>query len=180
MPVDASSSPPAGLDKVLEENIRTLVERRERDERQAPWSDRVAGRVTRFTGSMVFVLLHLVLVGGWFAVNLGLVPGVAPVDPSFVVLAMLASVEAIFLTSFVLISQNRMARTAEKRADLDLQINLLAEHEITRLVSLTRAIAERLDVEVPTRDLAEAERDVAPGRVLDAIESRQEADTASL
>jgi uncharacterized membrane protein len=101
---------------------------------------------------------------------------VQPFDPSFVVLAMLASVEAIFLTSFVLISQNRMAQTAEKQADLDLQINLLAEHEITRLVSLTRAIAQRLDVEVPTRDLAEAERDVAAEKVLDAIESGREAD----
>jgi uncharacterized membrane protein len=164
------------MNEVLEQNIRTLVERRERDEREAPWSDRLAERVTSFTGSMVFVLLHLVLVGGWFVVNLGWVPAVRPFDPSFVVLAMLASVEAIFLTSFVLISQNRMARTAEKQADLDLQINLLAEHEITRLISLTRRIAERLDVEVPTGDLAEAERDVAPDRVLDAIESRREAD----
>jgi uncharacterized membrane protein len=176
MPTDISTPPPAGLNKVLERNIRTLVERREREEQEASWSDRVAERVTRFTGSMVFVLLHLALVGGWFAVNLGWIPGVQPFDPSFVVLAMLASVEAIFLTSFVLISQNRMARTAEKQADLDLQINLLAEHEITRLVSLTRAIAQRLDVDAPTGDLAEAERDVAPDRVLDAIESRREAD----
>ena len=134
----------------------------------------MAERVTGFTGSMVFVLLHLVVVVGWFAVNLGWVPGVRPFDPTFVVLAMLASVEAIFLTSFVLISQNRMARTAEKQADLDLQINLLAEHEITRLVSLTRAIAERLDVEVEARDIAEAECDVAADKVLDEIELRRD------
>jgi uncharacterized membrane protein len=173
--MDIPSSSPPGINEVLERNIRTLVDRRERDERKSSWSDRVAERVTRFTGSMFFVLLHLALVGGWFVVNLGWMPGVAPFDPTFVVLAMLASVEAIFLTSFVLISQNRMARTAEKQADLDLQINLLAEHEITQLVSLTRAIAERLDVEVATRNLAEAERDVAADKVLDAIESRQEA-----
>jgi uncharacterized membrane protein len=168
-----STRPLAGLNRVLERNIRTLVERREREEQGAPWSDRVAERVTGFTGSMVFVLLHLVLVVGWFAVNLGWVPGVRPFDPTFVVLAMLASVEAIFLTSFVLISQNRMARTAEKQADLDLQINLLAEHEITRLVSLTRAIAERLEIEVEARDIAEAECDVAADKVLDAIESKR-------
>ena len=72
----------------------------------------------------------------------------------------------------MLISQNRMAQTAEKQADLDLQINLLAEHEITRLVSLTCAIAERLDVEAGDRDIAEAERDVAADKVLDAIESQ--------
>jgi uncharacterized membrane protein len=67
--------------------------------------------------------------------NLGLVPGVPAWDSSFVALAMLASVEAIFLSTFVLISQNRMAAAADKRADLDLQISLLAEHEVTRLAT---------------------------------------------
>ena len=61
---------------------------------------------------------------------------------------MVASVEAIFLSTFVLISQNRMAAAAEKRADLDLQINLLSEHEITKLVSWVSAIADRIGVEI--------------------------------
>ena len=80
---------------------------------------------------MRFVYLHLALFGGWIIVNLGLIPGLRPFDPSFVVLAMVASVEAIFLSTFVLISQNRMAAAADRRADLDLQVSLLAEHEIT-------------------------------------------------
>ena len=71
------------------------------------------------------------LFGFWIVANLDWVPGVPAWDPSFVVLAMAASVEAIFLSTFVLISQNRMA--ADKRADLDLQVSLLAEHEVTRL-----------------------------------------------
>ena len=65
-------------------------------------------------------------------------------DPTCVVLAMVASVEAIFLSTFILITQNRIATQAQKRADLDLQISLLAEHEITRLLTLTVAMAERL------------------------------------
>ena len=74
-------------------------------------------------------------------------PGLRPFDPfPFVMLAMAASVEAIFLSTFVLISQNRMAELADKRADLDLQINLLSEHEITRLVKLLDAVAKRLGI----------------------------------
>jgi uncharacterized membrane protein len=120
-----------GLSPVLERNIRALQLRREREEKEASAEERVGEAITRFTGSMRFVYLHLALFGFWFVANLGWVPGVSAWDPSFVVLAMVASVEAIFLSTFVLISQNRMAAAADKRADLDLQVSLLAEHEIT-------------------------------------------------
>src|SRR5438445_1144704 len=96
---------------------------------------------------MGFVYLHLAVFGFWIAVNLGMVSGVPEFDPSFVILAMAASVEAIFLSTFILISQNRMAAAADKRAELDLQINLLAEHEVTKLVGLLSAIADRMGVE---------------------------------
>jgi uncharacterized membrane protein len=76
-----------------------------------------------------FVYLHLAVFGVWILINLGLVPGVGLFDPSFVILAMVAAVEAIFLSTFVLISQNRMAASDAKRAELDLQISLLAEHD---------------------------------------------------
>lgn len=102
--------------------------------------------------------------------SLGLLP-VPPWDSSFVVLAMVASVEAIFLSTFILISQNAMSAAADRRADLDLQINLLAEHEITRLIELVTAIAHRLDaLEDPPPDLAEASRDVRPEQVMRRIE----------
>ena len=60
---------------------------------------------------------------------------------------MFASVEAIFLSTFVLISQNRMAALADQRADLDLQISLLAEHEISRVIALATSIADRMGIE---------------------------------
>jgi uncharacterized membrane protein len=103
--------------------------------------------------------------------NLKWVPGVPAWDESFVVLAMIASVEAIFLSTFVLISQNRMAAVADKRADLDLQISLLAEHEVTRLVTLVAGIAAKLDVRTEADDeVSELKKDVAPEAVLDQIE----------
>jgi uncharacterized membrane protein len=91
----------------------------------------------------------------WIAANLGWVPGVEAWDPTFVVLAMVASVEAIFLSTFILITQNRMGAAADRRAELDVQIGLLAEAEITKLVQLVAEIAERMNV--PQADHPEVE-----------------------
>src|SRR4051812_8421767 len=106
---------PDSLNRALARNIATLREREERQRGEAKAHERIAERVTRFTGSIRFVYLHLALYGLWIAANLGWL-GLDPWDPSFVVLAMVASVEAIFLTTFVLISQNRMAAESERRA----------------------------------------------------------------
>jgi hypothetical protein len=119
---------PPGLGSVLENNIRALQERRAREEAKATLQDRIALSITRFTGSMGFVYLHIFVFTAWIVVNLGLVPGFPQFDASFVTLAMMASVEAIFLSTFILITQNRMSSVANKRAELDLQISLLAEH----------------------------------------------------
>lgn len=161
---------PPGMTDTLAENIERLARRRREEEAQAPLPDRIADRITGFTGSMTFVALHVVLFGGWIVVNLGWLPLVEPFDPTFVVLAMIASVEAIFLSTFVLISQNRMAAQADKRADLDLHITLLTEHELSKLAGLVARIAERLDVPARSPDLAEIQKNVSPEVVLDALE----------
>ena len=129
---------------MLERNIRSLDLRRAREEARASLEERIAQAITDVSGSMNFVYLHVAIFGFWIVGNLGIVPGLSPWDPSFVVLAMVASVEAIFLSTFVLITQNRISRVAEKRADLDLQISLLAEHEITKIAELVAAIADRM------------------------------------
>jgi uncharacterized membrane protein len=168
---------PSGLSPVLERNIKALQLRRQREEAEATAEERIAETITRFTGSMLFVYLHLAFFGLWIVANLGWIPGVPQWDPSFVVLAMMASVEAIFLSTFVLISQNRMSAAADKRADLDLQISLLAEHEITRLVTLVSGIADRMGVRTEAdAELGEITQDVAPEAVLDEIEAAEPTD----
>jgi uncharacterized membrane protein len=169
------SPKPQGLSSVLARNIATLKARREREEAEATLQARVADAITRFTGSMPFVYIHLVVYGFWIIANLGWIPGVPKWDESFVILAMEASVEAIFLSTFVLISQNRMAAAADKRADLDLQISLLAEHELTKLTTLVGEIAQKLGVETEVdEELEEIEQDVAPDAVLDVIEDTED------
>jgi len=103
------------------------------------------------------------------------VPGVPAFDPSFVVLAMVASVEAIFLSTFILMTQNRMSAAADKRAELDLQISLSAEHEVIKLAALLSAVAERLGIQTEVDgEVEELTEDVAPEAVLDEIEERRQ------
>lgn len=163
------------LARIVERNIEALLARRKLEDERRATQDKIADAITRFTGSMRFVFLHLVLFGIWIVVNLGWVPSVPRFDPTFVILAMFASVEAIFLSTFVLITQNRMAQLADQRADLDLHISLLAEHEVTRLITLVTAIAEQLQIpEARDPELPELERDVAPEEVLEQMEELEE------
>jgi uncharacterized membrane protein len=162
------------LSRTIERNISALLRHERAEARQATLQDRIADRITGFAGSMPFVYLHLLLFGGWIVVNLGWVPGVAPWDPSMVVLAMLASVEAIFVSTFVLISQNRMMEQAERRAALNLQISLLDEHETTRMMALVLAIATKLGIETDVdAEVRELQRDVEPEAVLSRIEAEE-------
>jgi uncharacterized membrane protein len=164
----------SGLTRVVERNIRTLYARRQRETAAASLQDRIADAITRFTGSMIFVYLHLLIFGLWIVINLGWLPGIPTFDESFVVLAMVASVEAIFLSTFVLITQNRMAAAADKRADLDVQINLLAEHELTELTRVVRQIADKLGLSVEAdKQLQDAQQEIAPEAVLDEIENTE-------
>ena len=163
------------LSRTIERNISALLRHERAEARQATLQDRIADRITGFAGSMPFVYLHVLIFGAWIAINAGVVPGLPRWDPTLVILAMAASVEAIFLSTFVLISQNRMQAADEKRADLDLQISLLNEHETTRLLQLVSAIAERLGIDgVNDEELRELKADVPPEAVLDRLEAADE------
>lgn len=163
-----------GVTPVVERNIRALCRRRHREAAAASRQERVADAMTRFAGSMPFIYLHAVFFGLWIVANLGWIPGLPRWDPSFAVLAMVASVEAIFLSTFVLITQNRMAAAADRRADLDLQISLLAEHEVTKLAALVAGIARKLNVEgADNPEIEQVQAEVMPEVVLDRIDSQR-------
>lgn len=172
MPSAAQSD---NLQSSLKRNIEAIAERRRREEAEVTFGERVARGITGFVGSLLFVVLHVVLYVGWAAINLGFVPGVPPFDPDFdaLGLGLLTSMEAIFLSTFVLMTQNRMAAAAAKRADLDLQVSLLAEHEITRLVQMVADLSEHMGLDRRSAEVEEIQQDVAPEAVLDAIEAKE-------
>jgi len=161
-----------GLTPALARNIEAIMRRRRDANDAAGAQERAAAAISRFAGSMAFVYIHLAAYGSWILANTGLVPALPAWDPSLVILAMAASVEAIFLSTFVLINQNRMAAEDDLRADLDLQVSLLNEHETTRLIAMVEAIAIKLEVSTDADDeVKELKQDVAPEAVLDRLEA---------
>jgi uncharacterized membrane protein len=128
----------------LERNVRTIaaLERDAIEERSA--ADRASDAITKVVGSAPFVAIHAGAFAVWIAVNVALVPGVSPFDPyPFSFLTLVVSLEAIFLSIFVLMSQNRMSRLADRRAHLDLQVDLLAERELTVMLHLLQALCAK-------------------------------------
>jgi len=101
------------------------------------------------------IALHTLWFGVWMLWNSGWVPGLHVFDPfPFMGLTTIVSLEAIFLSLFILVSQNRATRRADERAHLDLQINLMAEREATKMLRLLQVLcayhglAEASDSEV--------------------------------
>jgi uncharacterized membrane protein len=107
-------------------------------------ADRLSSAVTRFTGSSGFAIVHALFFAVWLIANSSTVTHRPPFDPyPFSFLTLVVSLEAIFLSVFVLMSQNQMTRQADKRAHLDLQIDLLAEQELTVMLYMLRRLCDK-------------------------------------
>jgi uncharacterized membrane protein len=138
---------PATVEELTQTNIKTIVELEAAAKRKQTTSERIAERVANFCGSMTFVWVHV----AWFAVWIlaDTLPGVEHFDPfPFTFLTLVVSLEAIFLSSFILISQNQETRLTERRNHLDLQINLLTEQENTKMLQILEQIAGKVGVEI--------------------------------
>jgi uncharacterized membrane protein len=150
-----SNSPEATV-RATRENIDAVAKVEEDFLRDRTLPDRIADGIGSFAGSLKSVALHVLVYGTWIVVNLGLVPGIPKFDPfPFILLAMTVSMEAIFLSTFVLMKQNRMSRREDLRAHLDLQINLLSEREMTLVLQMLQSISARLGVRLSPGDLEE-------------------------
>ncbi len=163
--------PKINLSHHLERNIRVIEKLREEAERARTFESRAADAITSFAGSMKFLYLHAAWFIIWIAINMGWVADVHPFDPyPFGLLTMIVSLEAIFLSTLVLISQNREAKLNSRKESLDLQIDMLAEYEVTHTLRLLRLIAEKLEIPVDS-ELNELCEDVAPDIVMHEIQS---------
>lgn len=136
------------LPNAVTSNIRSVSEMESALEEHRRIVDRIADTIGTFSGSMAFVALHVVWFLFWFLANTGLIPGVPRFDPfPFILLAMIVSVEGVLLSTFVLMKQNRMQQRIDIRDQLNLQIDLLAEKEVTKSLEMLRAICRRLDID---------------------------------
>lgn len=163
------------LSKIIERNIRTIIRLRLQTANKRNLQDRIADSITSFSGHIVFVYVHLVWFGAWIVLNTGRM-GVHPFDPfPYGLLTMVVSLEAIFLSTFVLISQNRLSEESEYRTNLNLQIALLTEHEVTRVLQMLDAIQEKMGIDNDEdSELADLEMETKPEDVLTEIERLQQ------
>lgn len=163
------------LSQVIERNIRALIHLRTKAARGRGLQDRIADVITSFSGRMVFAYVHIAWFGLWILLNTGRL-GAPIFDPfPYGLLTMIVSLEAIFLSTFVLISQNRLGEETERRADLDLHIGLLTEHELTRVLQMLDAIQDKLGiVDHAKSDLADLEMETRPEDVLAEIHRLQQ------
>ena len=171
---DTAHSAPR-LSAVIRRNIRTIVRLRQQASGSRDLQDRLADGITSFSGRMLFVYVHIVWFGAWILVNLGYF-GIRAFDPfPYGLLTMIVSLEAIFLSTFVLISQNRLSGEAERRADLDLHVGLLTEAELTRVLVMLDAIQDKMGIpNDDDKELADLEQETRPEDVLLEIERLQQ------
>lgn len=175
-PADPTVPPPGehNLAGALSRNIEAVARRRAEDQKSASPSIKLAIRIGRLIGRMSFAYANVAFYALWFAGSRGWLPGVAAFDRDLYLVGSVASVEAIFLALFILILQNTAAAAADRRDDLNLQVSLLAEHEITQLIKVTVAIAEKLGIDPGHHsEIADLQNDVAPEAVLDKIEREE-------
>ncbi|MEO8023914.1 DUF1003 domain-containing protein [Polaromonas sp.] len=142
-----SAAEPACVDDLTRQNVQAMRRLEEAALASRSFSDRIAGFIARFCGSMTFVAVHVVLFSIWLLFNS--IPALPHFDPyPFTFLTLVVSLEAIFLSTFILISQNYELRTSDRRNQLDLQINLLTEQENTKMLQILERIATKVGVSV--------------------------------
>lgn len=156
------------LDELTAENVEAVVDMERAEHENRTPGDRAADAITAFCGSMWFVWTHVVWFVGWIVVNV--IPRLA-FDPfPFSFLTLVVSLEAIFLSTFILISENRQAKLMDRRNHLDLQIDLLAEQENTKQLMLMKRIAEKIGVELDDDEVAALEEPTRYDQLAEQIE----------
>lgn len=125
------------------------------------WTVRLADDLTGFFGGMLFLVINLTVFAFWLLANTGHVPGVPVFDPfPFVLLTTAVSLEAIILTTIVLMSQNRSSLISSLREEMDMQVNLIAEKEITKALKLLRILLREKGIVVKDKELSEMLKEI--------------------
>ena len=161
-------------EELTKQNVEKVSQLEEEARRQRTPTDRIAEAIASFCGSMTFVWVHVVWFGSWILLNL--IPGIPHFDQfPFTFLTLVVSLEAIFLSTFILISQNLETRITERRSHLDLQLNMLSEQENTKMITILLAIAEKVGADLSSDPHLEALRqETMPERLVEQIKAREE------
>lgn len=164
----------ASAEELTARNVHAIIELEQAAKLKRTTSQRMSHAIAKFCGSMAFFWVHVAWFGVWIVMNT--LPGVHHVDPfPFTFLTLLVSLEAIFLSTFILIAQNEETRQTDRRNALDLQINLLTEQENTKMLQMLSRIATKLDVRVDDDPaLSVLEQATRPDKLAEQIDQASE------
>jgi uncharacterized membrane protein len=167
-----SPHPATCADDLTRENVQSMRRVEEAALANRSRADRMAAFIASFCGSMPFVGLHVIAFACWIGINTW--PGLAHWDPyPFTFLTLVVSLEAIFLSSFILISQNYELRISDRRNQLDLQINLLTEQENTKMIQMLERIAKKVGADTADPDVRIMKENTDPEKLIAQIEQAQ-------
>jgi uncharacterized membrane protein len=138
-----------------------------------PFLTQIADQLTSWCGSPAFLVLNAVFFVVWIPINLGLIPSIEPFDPfPFGLLTMAVSLEAIFLSIFVLISQNRSSYITTLRDEVQLQVGLIAEKEITKILQILHEMRQQMGIKTEDKELAKMIQKINEMRIEEDIQSQ--------
>lgn len=161
-------------DHHIAKNVETILALEQAAKMNRTKGELIANAVARFCGSMTFVWVNATWFGSWILINT--LPGIKHIDPfPFTLLTLMVSLEAIFLSTFILTSQNLETKIAERRNHLDLQINLLSEQENTQMLAILDAIAKKVGADLSNVPQVEVLReDTQPETLVQHIANMEE------
>jgi uncharacterized membrane protein len=156
------------------DNIRAIVELERQARRHETRSERLGRRISDFVGTLMFVWLQIAAMAAWMLWN-RFAPEPARFDPyPYGLLTFIVSLEGVLIATFVLIAQNQMSRQSDERDHLNLQVDLLAEQEMTMVLRMLRRIAERLGIPDDSEDAGRAAQLTTETNVLNIAERLRE------
>lgn len=156
------------LDREIRSNVLKIAEIEEAQKTKRSLGEKISEVIAAFCGSMVFVYVHIIWFAMWFLANS--VFTFAQFDPfPYTFLTLVVSLEAIFLSTFILISQNHETLLTQRRNHLDLQINMLSEQENTKMLELLQRIALKVGIPANDAETSALLEPMEPGRLVELI-----------
>jgi uncharacterized membrane protein len=172
---ETAGAAPVATANPMAYNVEAIAKLEHQELHSRSAGEKVSDVFVSIMGSMPFLIFHVVWFAVWFLVNLNALPGVSPFDPfPFGILTLIVSSEGVFLAIFILISQNRMTRQSDKRAHLDLQVNMLTEQEMTMMLRMQQRLCEHfgVDVDVVKDEAKQLLEETDVGTLVSTLEER--------
>ena len=165
----------ASVRKLTAKNVYAVRKLQDAAQARRTLGDRIADLVTKFCGSTSFVWIHVLWFASWVSLNTVKRFGLQFDPYPYPLLTLVVSLEAIFLSTFILISQNRQQSLSDRRNHLDLQINMLSEQENTAMLRMLQSLVDHFGLEVEgAEDIRVMEKATAPELLAEQIDKELE------